>query len=429
MKKKTFYLFILISIFFIISCGKASKNVDEDGNIIIQLFTRYGSESPDEVYFRQKVEEFNNMDNGIKVITDYVPQEANYLDKLRVSFANGDTPNIFLEYGGSRVKDYLAADALVNIQTYFDTDKEWYDSFHASLFSDLKYDDYDGIWGVPFKSYIILLYYNKEIFEKNGLTPPENYDQLLAVCEKLKQAGVKPFQTGEKDIWRLGHLHNNIVYKTLGVDAAKKLADRTLAYDSPEMIGTYQKIYDMLGKGYLGTDILNTDYGTEVASFESGKSAMMWNGSWYVLETFGKDIYNKIGVVSFPYIDPKYKTHAQGGASDMLYVSKLNKSEEEIEASIKFLKYITSAEYFQGLNKVAAAIPPVKFTPSADTPPNPLLDDVFQILASYEVLGSDIQNSDPESHMLDSVRNSLQGLGMGNTPEQCGKQIMERLNK
>lgn len=429
MKRVMFYLFVLTTIFLSVSCNKSSANIAEDGSIIIEVFTRYGSESPDEVYFRQKVEEFNNMNNGVKVVTDYVVQEANYLDKLRVSFANGDTPNVFLEYGGSRVKDYLEADALVNIQTYFDTDKAWYDSFYSSLFSDLKYDDYEGIWGVPFKSYTILLYYNKDIFAKNGLTPPETYEQLLAVCEKLKQAGIKPFQTGEKDIWRLGHLHNNIVYKTLGVGAAKRLADRTLSYDSPEMIGTYQKIYDMLGKGYLGTDILNTDYGTEVASFESEKSAMMWNGSWYVLETVGKEIYNKIGVVPFPYIDPKYKTHAQGGASDMLYISKLNKSEEEVEASIKFLKYITSEEYFRGLNEVAAAIPPVKFTPSENAPENPVLDEVFKILNSYEALGSDVQNSDPSSHMLDSVRNALQGLGMGNTPEECGKQIVERLNQ
>ena len=172
MKRIVFYLFVLTSVFLTISCNKSSKNVAEDGSIIIQVFTRYGSESPDEVYFRQKVEEFNNMSNGVKVVTDYVVQEANYLDKLRVSFANGDTPNIFLEYGGSRVKDYLEADALVNIQTYFDTDKAWYDSFYASLFSDLKYDDYDGIWGVPFKSYTILLYFiypSKIIRVKNSL--------------------------------------------------------------------------------------------------------------------------------------------------------------------------------------------------------------------------------------------------------------------
>ena len=90
---------------------------------------------------------------------------------------------------------------------------------------------------------------------------------------------------------------------------------------------------------------------------------------------------------------------------------------------------ITSEEYFRGLNEVAAAIPPVKFTPSENAPENPVLDEVFKILNSYEALGSDVQNSDPASHMLDSVRNALQGLGMGNTPEECGKQIVERLNQ
>ncbi len=447
-KKIIAVLLIGIMMFSLAACGSSAKNDDTAGNtgtvdsnnssadkttetdkedITITVASRYGSDVPDEEYYRQKVQEFNDMDNGIKVVMDNIPTEADYLDKLRTSFANGDTPNVFIEYGGSRVLDYVESDALVNMQPYFRSDPDWYSSFYESMFGDLQYDEYDGIWGVPFKSYTVSLFYNKDIFEEQGLTVPESWEDLLEVCQKLKAAGIKPFQVGEKDIWRFGHLHNNLVIKSLGTDAVAKLADRSLAYDSPEILKTYQLISDMVDKGYFGDDILNTDYNTEKSAYAAGECAMRWDGSWYVSEIYGTDIYDKTGAAPFPYVDEKYKDQAQGGASDMWFISKLNKPDAEIEASVEFVKYITSQDYTAENNEVAAVIYPIKFTVTDATPQNPLLDDIKDFVEGYTAMNTDIQNSDPESFMLDTVRNALQGLAMGNEPEQCGKEIVDRI--
>ena len=416
------YFFILLFV-FTISCGKNSS-----GDIIINVSSRLATDIPDEVYYRKKVEEFNKLDNGITVVMDNIATESYYLDKLRVSFANNDSPNAFIEFGGSRVLDYVEADALLNMKPYYDEDSEWYNSFYSSMFKDLQYERFEGIWGVPFKTYTILLYYNKDIFKKYNIAPPETFDELLEVCKKLKDVGVKPFQVGEKDVWRLGHFHNNLVIKSLGVNAAERLANRTLSYDSRDMIQTYRIISDMVKQGYFGDDILNVDYGMEKLVFSTEGCAMRWDGSWYISEVFGQGIYDKMGVISFPYINERFKNHAQGGPSEMWFISKLNKSKEEIEATIEFIKFITSVDYYKGLNEVATMLHPVKFTPTPNTPPNPLVDELVKISASYEALSTDLQNIDTESHMIDTVRNALQGLAEGNTPEQCAKQIVDRIN-
>ncbi len=445
MRKKVIALLLMGSmILSLTACGKPAKPNDtgnssdsssegeqagdsDKEDITITVASRYGSDVPDEKFYRQKVQEFNDMDNGVKVVMDNIPTESDYLDKLRTSFANGDTPNVFIEYGGSRVKDYVESDALVNMELYYKSDPDWYGSFYESMFGDLQYAGYDGIWGAPFKSYTVSLYYNKDIFKQQGLTVPESWEDLLNVCQKLKDAGVKPFQVGEKDVWRFGHLHNNIVIKSLGTEAVAKLADRSLAYDSPEVLKTYQLISDLVDKGYMGDDILNTDYNTEKSTYAAGKCAMRWDGSWYVSEIYGTDIYDKTGTAPFPYIDEKYKDQAQGGASDMWFISKLGKSDAEIEASVEFVKYITSQEYTAENNEVASVIYPIKFTPTDKTPQNPMLDEIKGFVENYTSMSTDIQNSDPQSFMLDTVRNALQGLAMGNTPEQCGKEIVDRI--
>lgn len=428
-------IIILLSLFFtaiiLFSCGgnTSKSKKDKDGNIIITVASRYGSDVPDEIYYRKKVEEFNDNNNGIKIEMDNIPSETSYLDKLRVSFANGDTPNVFIEYGGSRTLDYLEANALLNMEPHFEEDKDWYDTFYPSMFRELKYEGYQGLWGVPFKSYTILIYYNKDMFKKHDITVPESFNDLLAVCEKLKIAGIRPFQVAGKQLYRLGHFHNNLVIKSMGWEAALRLADRTLKYDSPEMIRTYQIIYDMNKKGYFGIDVLSTDYNTEKSMFASDKCAMRWDGSWFISELPGTDLYDKVGVMPFPYIDEKYRLQAQGGSSDMWFISTLNKTDEEIKASVEFVKYITSKDYYIGNNEVASVLYPVKFTPSPDTITNPILDELKYIVDEYTDMSTDIQNYDTNSYMLDTVRNALQGLFMGNTPNQCAEEIVTRMNE
>lgn len=402
----------------------------EEGNkedITISIISRYGSDAPDEAFFRQQVDQYNAMDNGVTVESDTITTETEYYEKVRTSFASGDTPNIFLEYGGSRTIDYVESDAIIDMQPYFDEDPDWYNSFFPSMFGDLTYDEYPGIWGVPYKAYTVSLYYNKEIFEKNNLTPPESWDDLMNVCQKLTDAGVKPFQFGDSDPWRFGHLLNNMVYRGLGTDAAYKLADRSLGYDSPEMIDIFQKMIDMIDKGYLGTDLLSTDYNTEKSVFASGDSAMFLGGSWYIAEIEGTEFYDKVGVVSFPYLDEKYKDQAQGGASDMWFISKLGKSEEEIQASVDFIKWLTSQEQYLAYRDAAAAIYPVGLEASEEAS-NPLLDEVNGLVDTYSSMMTDIQNVDPDSQSMDVVRNALQGLAMGTSAEDTGKSIQEQLS-
>ncbi len=435
MKKRVLSVILALSIVggILSGCGssKEGDSTKNDGEITITVATRYSNENPDENYYRQKVEEFNALDNGITVKMDNIATEADYLDKLRTSFANGDTPNIFLEYGGSRCLDYLEADALVDLRSYLEeNDSEWYDTFYDSLWGQTQYEGYDGIYAVPFKTYMVVLYYNKQLFTDNNIKVPESVDDMLAVCEQFNALGIKPFQVGEKDTYRFGHFNNNLVIKTLGVEAVDQLANRELAYDSEEMLSTYRTMQTMVEKGYFGENILDTDSTAENTMFEEGNVAMHYDGTWYLANNLmGTDFYDNVGVTAFPYGSKDCSTYAQGGASDMLFVSQLNKSDEEIAASVEFLKYITSQEYFQGLDEKAQTLFPVKFDKTDASPENPLLDDVVALQSQVTDMRTDIQNYDPASHMLDTVRSALQGLAMGNTAEECGQAIVDRMDE
>lgn len=425
MKKILFFLLITV---FVISCENEKK---EGGAVELKMFTRW----PDDGaafgnIINDRIEEFNKLYEG-KIFIDYeaVAVEAQYLEKLRTSFASGNAPHIFLEYGGSRLVDYIEANTLLDLKPYLDADPVWKAQFRNGAFDKWEYQEYPGIWGFPVISYAVLLYYNKEIFEKYNLKAPETWDELDEVCRVLMDNGVQPFLLGEKDVWRAGHIHNNIVIKSLGIDAVDRLADRTLAYDSPEMIKTYAKLKDFVDKGYFGENAVGVDNNFEYTAFIEGQSAMMFNGTWMaeLILSYNSNFIDKVAAVPFPTIVDEFNGAFQGGPVDGVSITSY--SEAENDAAVEFLKFLLSQDFYRELEyKHANVIFPVVIEESderlVDSELTKSMKESVSVATDFR---DDVQTYDTDSHMIDTVRNAIQGLFIGRTPEEVGKEITDRI--
>ena len=138
-----------------------------------------------------------------------------------------------------------------------------------------------------------------------------------------------------------------LALKAYGTSIADDLASDKEAYNGEKMVAIYQKMKDMIDAGYWGDGILSTDFNTERNMFEAGKAAFTVDGTWNC-GNFQNDSdttlfdAQKIGVTRIPYIDEANKTVEMGGGSDTYYITTLNKSDEEIAATVKFIKYLTS---------------------------------------------------------------------------------------
>ena len=156
---------------------------------------------------------------------------------------------------------------------YYEQYPEWKERFNAmgESLTDFSTYGYEGSYGIPFTAYQVMLFYNEDILNENGIDPAsiKSWDDLMAACEKLKSNGVQPFEMGEKDDYRFGHLHSALNYKTYGCDMAEKLGTREVAYDGEEQKEIYQMIKDAADKGYLGTNLLGIDDGQERSLFNT----------------------------------------------------------------------------------------------------------------------------------------------------------------
>ncbi|MEL7977981.1 extracellular solute-binding protein [Isoptericola sp. F-RaC21] len=172
---------------------------------------------------------------------------------------------------------------------------------------------YDGeVYVLPTEFNVEGIWYNKALFEKNEIAVPETWDDLVAASAALEKAGVTPMAAAGKDGWPLTRLVGNYIYRTLGPDALKKVADGEAKLTDPEYVDAAAQVAALGEEGAFGKSVGSIDYTTAMNQFLTGKAGMYYMGSW-ALANFNDEAQNtvgadNIGFIPFPDVD--------GGAGD-----------------------------------------------------------------------------------------------------------------
>ena len=129
-------------------------------------------------------------------------------------------------------------------------------------------------------SYYTGMFYNKKIFEDNGIEVPTTWTELMAACDALKAKGVMPLGIGGKDSAGLNML--GVIQSTYPTADAKNALAKGL-YDGSvklndgkqlEVLTKLQKLY-----GYAEPNFAGVTYATMTADFVNGKYAMVADGT------------------------------------------------------------------------------------------------------------------------------------------------------
>jgi ABC-type glycerol-3-phosphate transport system substrate-binding protein len=141
-------------------------------------------------------------------------------------------------------------------------------------------------WTIPSGSQIIpLVYYNKAIFEKAGVKPPTNYQELVDVAQKLKDAGETPIMMCGAEPWcgsfPVVALVSADVFGS-NPDWMKQRKEGKVKFSDPEMVAAFQKFQDLVKSGAIDPNGLGMDFQTANQAFYDGKAAMYLQGSWFI---------------------------------------------------------------------------------------------------------------------------------------------------
>lgn len=132
-------------------------------------------------------------------------------------------------------------------------------------------------------SYSTGVYYNKAIFQEQGLQVPTTWTEMQQVMAKLSGAGVTPFGVGGKDVWPAGLAMLGSVAGEYPTAAEKQalvegLWKNTVKLTDAKPLAVLQKTEAVLQNAQ--PNAAGTGYDEIPAGFAAGKYAMTVDGTW-----------------------------------------------------------------------------------------------------------------------------------------------------
>ncbi|MFD0710392.1 ABC transporter substrate-binding protein [Paenibacillus sp. GCM10027626] len=237
-----------------------------------------------------------------------------------------------------------------------------------------------------------VVYYNKDLYEQNGLKAPNNWDEFVQGLEALKAAGITPITLAGKSEWDRAWpifafapaMSNDAL--TAAQNGTGKLTDPSIA----QMFQTYR---DFVDNGYFGKDFVAQDYAAAQLAFMNGKAGAIIDGTW-ANATY---VDSGINLGRFPVPNKDGKKIVQSSYSNFMTYA-ISSGSKHPDQAVKYLEFLNSLEAQQIIEDSVGLVPTLK-----DIKPK---DEGIQELAVFDEAGVNIYSvltalSTPESNVAD----------------------------
>jgi len=262
-------------------------------------------------------------------------------------------------------------------------------------------------WEIPNSVDVIYWDYNKDVYQKVGIKPPETFDEMVANFDKLKAGGVTAVNLGVRSSFAGGWLFGNLIQAAAGTNAVKDVLFADGKWDQPEFVHAAQILQDWVKKGYISpasTTLMDSEV---VPIFENKQAGTYCVGTWLIPVLTGDKVdVTNIDSFVMPTISPTGSKLPTGGFGNSFIVAANTKNSD---AALAWMDYLVSEDYVQGLmdNPANGTIPAAK-VPASAKPKTALLQKAVDILAK------DGTGYNPSVHVVAAITTAyyeaLQGI-------------------
>lgn len=209
-------------------CGTsadAEKKSKDSGDVTtVKWFTSRPVDGAIDQVMHEIADEYSEKMGGKwKIEFETTADRPSYLQKLKTLIAGGNMPDIIDIDADPYCQELVDAGMLVDVKKFL-KDNGKYDSFYPTA---LKYQEFtDGsMYTLPLEYHVEMTWYNKEIFDKYGLSVPKTMDEWLDVCKTLKENGVTPISVDGVDRWPVQRYLAMMPFRESGNDYIINLRD------------------------------------------------------------------------------------------------------------------------------------------------------------------------------------------------------------
>jgi raffinose/stachyose/melibiose transport system substrate-binding protein len=223
------------------------------------------------------------------------------------------------------------------------------------------------------------LWYNKQILAKDGLSAPTSFTQLVSACQTIKKdnPGVSPLYDAGGDQWPTQVLPFMLWTDSMKAGLQTELNTNKAQWTNQAIIQSLNDYKTLIKDGCFNSDIKTGTYAQQESEFETGKTAMIPQGSWV-----SPDLVTAMGVtkmnaqVGWQAMSTSTPTAAYS-TTFSLQVPKTGDTTTE-SAALSFLDFASGPAYQKFVNANDQAPALSGFTTPANLP--------SALLANYQAL-------------------------------------------
>ncbi len=224
---------------------------------------------------------------GVEIINATVAGGAGSNAKavLKTRMLGGDPPDSFQVHMGHELIDTWVTTGFMEPLDDLYESEGWNDVFPPGVLEIVSYDGHP--WSVPANIHRAnVLWYNKKVFEGQGLTAPTTFDEFFNVAERLEAAGITPLALGDNGIWASTHLFETVLIGTLGADGYKGLWTGKTDWNSDGVTQALETMKRMLSYANEDHSALSWDQANQLVI--DGKAGMTIMGDWVDADNLAK---------------------------------------------------------------------------------------------------------------------------------------------
>ena len=347
--------------------------------------------------------------SGLKVTINNMDHEA-HKTAIRSYLVVG-APDLCFWFSGNRMKAFVKRDLFDDISDLFE--RENYKSVLGPAAGAVTVDGKQ--YGLPLGGLLWGLFYRKDVFAEKGWAPPATMEDLLALGEKAKSAGMIPVSMGTKEMWPAAGWFDHMNLRMNGLDKHIALMDGKMSYTDAALTPVFDKWGELIKADLFSPN--HTSFGWEQAAAAlAQKKAAMMDLAGFIKYGFPEDQLDQIAFAPFPEIT-KSMARYEDFALNSIHVPKNAKNKE---GAREFLAYFYKPENLAAFLEPESAVPPRSdCPPSKDPLVNAAVESLKTVVGSAQYFDRD---TDP-----DMAQEGLKGFQEFMAKPERRDQILDRL--
>ena len=328
--KKLFLIFAILICFLCVSLFNKPKD-----NATVIKFSSWGSQSEVSLLL-PLIKDFEKQNPDIKVEFLHIPQ--NYFQKLHLLFASNLAPDVVF-INNYYAPKYIKAGLLEDLSDFVDK-KQYFSKSIESFTCDNK------IYAVPRDVSDLVVYYNKDLFDKYKIPYPQKnwtLSDYVNIAKKFGQYGIWGTSYETELLYLMPFLMSNGA-GVLSDDSKQFVLNQEQALDTLDFYADIAYKYNVAPKKQESASL------TMAQLFLQQKTAMHLSGRWLVPK-YRQEAKFDWDIVAFP----------SGTKGSVVNIDSsgyaLSKSSRNKEAALRFIDYISSKGALSELAKSGLIVP------------------------------------------------------------------------